>query len=443
MTSSALCVVCFEPAAAGISCAGEPKHFTCSDCLEQLVLHKAQQLKETDEIGKRADGSSPEVAKALAGFIFCPCHGVGGCIAKQPFPERDLASVLSDEAFSTYVEGRTLLKCAEAESKAYQDANETLQSELNGMRAATGAVIAHGSKLLAKQMKREMPDARQCAVCSYGPMDHRDCADLAAHHGQVLEGGYKIDNSCPRCGWFSEDKADWPLWDGTIQESEEGGALLDPKAAEELVRSEREREVAEAKERQEAAERKAAQAVHFRQLAEARVRNQRSSLMAMVDEATQHRKEERALRKKLEAEAASERARREAIESAIGLGASRLRRLPYQHCCQDDQPRLKPVSKSLHPASNSTRTRPCSAPLAPPPPPRAVQPTGAEIDLRGPEVFMEVLGSTPCSGRRVTSAPVLRSQRRPLLSPLSPPMKGSGSLRATLNAARKDAELEW
>ena len=175
-----------------------------------------------------------------------------------------------------------------------------------------------------------------------------------------------------------------------------------------------------------------------RQIAEARVRKQRSSLMAMVDEATQHRKEEQALRKKLEAEAASERTRREAIESAIGLGASRLRRLPYQHGCQDGQPRLTPVSKSLYPASNAPRTRPCSAPLAPPPPARAVQPTGTEIEW-GPQV----LGSTPCSGRRVTSAPVLRSQRRTLLSPLSPPMKRSGSLRATLNAARKDAELEW
>ncbi len=48
-----------------------------------------------------------------------------------------------------------------------------------------------------------MVDARQCAQCAFGPVDHSGCGDLGAHHGNVRiarDGGRDhISNACPRC----------------------------------------------------------------------------------------------------------------------------------------------------------------------------------------------------------------------------------------------------
>ena len=59
--------------------------------------------------------------------------------------------------------------------------------------------------------------AYQCADCGYGPIDHFACGDLQAHHGEQV-GASSINNSCPRCGWFSNDIDDWAKWDGKVPE---------------------------------------------------------------------------------------------------------------------------------------------------------------------------------------------------------------------------------
>ena len=61
-------------------------------------------------------------------------------------------------------------------------------------------------------------------------MDFKACSDLKSHHGQVLRHvpdettgemrEVKIDNSCPRCGFFSAKRNAWPRWDGKIHEEE-------------------------------------------------------------------------------------------------------------------------------------------------------------------------------------------------------------------------------
>eukprot|EP00490_Sorites_sp_Unknown_P025547 CAMPEP_0114688316 /NCGR_PEP_ID=MMETSP0191-20121206/63346_1 /TAXON_ID=126664 /ORGANISM="Sorites sp." /LENGTH=1102 /DNA_ID=CAMNT_0001975657 /DNA_START=40 /DNA_END=3348 /DNA_ORIENTATION=+ len=57
--------------------------------------------------------------------------------------------------------------------------------------------------------------AYQCASCGYGPIDHFACGDLEAHHGEQMGTG-EINNSCPRCQWFSPDIHDWQPWDGKV-----------------------------------------------------------------------------------------------------------------------------------------------------------------------------------------------------------------------------------
>jgi len=69
---------------------------------------------------------------------------------------------------------------------------------------------------LEAHMRRQyLGRAYQCAKCSFGPIDHFACGDLAAHNGQRV-GHAVINNACPRCAWFSKFLSDWPKWDGTL-----------------------------------------------------------------------------------------------------------------------------------------------------------------------------------------------------------------------------------
>eukprot|EP00746_Dinoflagellata_sp_MGD_P000261 gnl/MRDRNA2_/MRDRNA2_100464_c0_seq1.p1 gnl/MRDRNA2_/MRDRNA2_100464_c0~~gnl/MRDRNA2_/MRDRNA2_100464_c0_seq1.p1 ORF type:complete len:1140 (+),score=257.13 gnl/MRDRNA2_/MRDRNA2_100464_c0_seq1:110-3529(+) len=70
--------------------------------------------------------------------------------------------------------------------------------------------------LVAQLRRQYLGRAFQCANCSFGPIDHFACGDLAAHHGEQIARGVSINNACPKCNWFSSDIDDWPQWDGTV-----------------------------------------------------------------------------------------------------------------------------------------------------------------------------------------------------------------------------------
>lgn len=75
--------------------------------------------------------------------------------------------------------------------------------------------------LLAETLSKTLKNPRMCRMCSFGPVEPRDCADTGQHHGQIV--GHtpdgqpiKINNSCPRCGWFSRNREDWPIWNQKV-----------------------------------------------------------------------------------------------------------------------------------------------------------------------------------------------------------------------------------
>ena len=55
----------------------------------------------------------------------------------------------------------------------------------------------------------------QCGGCSFGPIEHGYCSNLATHNGEAV-GNARINNGCPRCGWFANDISQWPRWNGQI-----------------------------------------------------------------------------------------------------------------------------------------------------------------------------------------------------------------------------------
>lgn len=399
------CCVCFdEEPSGGIMCSGDPTHLVCSSCLEPLVKTKVEELRATGDDD---------------GFIFCPLHGRHGCTSQAPFT--GLAQTVSGETFNKYLEGRSARRLAEAERKAYADAHQIMQDEMKALKSVSSAATARGSRLLAKQLQRTMPDARQCPACSHGPIDHRDCEDLAAHHGQVLAGGFKIDNSCPKCGFFSQDKADWPLWDGTL--ADEGSeAVVDAATAERLV----EAEVRDAQERQELAERKAEEALRSRRAVAAHARGVRSSLLESINEETHRRKKEHQLRKRAEAEAAEERERRKALEMAL----SRL--TPLQATATTTSIVGKPGGRTPAQGHGKGAVRPISAPSSrrAMPPPASLQPTGG-AEVGDADDWLP----GPCHRSRPISAPVALRPTRLNGKPLA----GVGSLQAALREARREA----
>ena len=176
------CAVCLDDFtdADGASCA--EGHFVCAGCFDHLVAVKAEELTHEDNILLAHQAADPAAAQRLAGRIFCPCR-VEGC-ESDAFRDAYVAKLVSDATFDAYLAARMLLPVAQEASKAFEEAQAALQEEVGALRSQRAGYLEQGSKLLAKQMKRQMPDARQCAQCAFGPVDHRDCADLQAHHGQ-------------------------------------------------------------------------------------------------------------------------------------------------------------------------------------------------------------------------------------------------------------------
>ena len=70
--------------------------------------------------------------------------------------------------------------------------------------------------ILAEQLKRQFPDARQCKLCGHGPILHFACSNLATHHGERNNRGGSINNACVKCGWFAKDIRAWPKWNGKL-----------------------------------------------------------------------------------------------------------------------------------------------------------------------------------------------------------------------------------
>jgi hypothetical protein len=43
------------------------------------------------------------------------------------------------------------------------------------------------------------------------------CNNLRTHHGEQRGPG-RINNACPRCGWFRDSIGEWPRWDGRVHD---------------------------------------------------------------------------------------------------------------------------------------------------------------------------------------------------------------------------------
>lgn len=172
-------------------------HFVCRSCFAGYVRSSVPKLDEGIDFDLFRREGHPD------GGIRCPCAtealGSAACSA-PPYSEVEVRSALEifdPEAWERYCK---------------------LQIRVADQCAFERDAAPNNDEVLREALLRYLPNARQCKKCGFGPVDHKDCSDLRAHHGQQI-GSTHIDNSCPKCHWFTENIRDWPRWDGTIHKA--------------------------------------------------------------------------------------------------------------------------------------------------------------------------------------------------------------------------------
>eukprot|EP00960_Hanusia_phi_P035930 752040-Hanusia_phi.AAC.1 len=172
-------------------------HVMCHECFNQFIrITWAEQKVEASDL-------EPQLRCA-----------VPGC-SSTPLKDTEVARHATEEAMTKYF----AIKQQWRDAKTYAHAQSLLQRE----QQAHGSSFAGeaGRALLQEQLKMEMPNALMCPRCKCGPIDHFSCSDLTTHDGHNVEGGARIDNSCPNCRFFANDVSEWDRWDGVLRRPED------------------------------------------------------------------------------------------------------------------------------------------------------------------------------------------------------------------------------
>jgi len=140
------------------------------------------------------DGRPLEGAKLSDVLIAGHTHALGVAKAKGGAARAALRKVLERKEMA-------LMAHAEAVARRRDD-DLTVAAQQEGIRA---------------QFRRHDGSyaCYMCPKCHFGPVDHGACSSLSSHHGETRAGGRaRVNNACPKCGWFGSDIQQWPAWDG-------------------------------------------------------------------------------------------------------------------------------------------------------------------------------------------------------------------------------------
>merc|ERR1712137_629474 len=169
------CIVCFDSvdsASCGRCADSFAGHVLCRDCLTQHVKVQTDPLTSSETLQRqgRPDGS-----------VKCAADG-----CSRMWEASAIARLVPSEGFEQACELRLRVRegAIYAKAQAQLSAEITKVNEL--LRAERSQLRVRASRqLLAEQLRRQMPNARQCGGCGFGPIDHGWCADLRAHHNEA------------------------------------------------------------------------------------------------------------------------------------------------------------------------------------------------------------------------------------------------------------------
>jgi len=136
------------------------------------------------------------------------------CHKQLQMPCYSSAQVTAQQLVRSVEEG--LASAESGDSESFEAVQRRLMAKVQEEVAAAGA--QGGGAAVQAAMRKLFPNSFMCGKCSFGPVDHANCADLRSHHGEDRGFGVRVSNACPKCGWFSDNIADWPPWDGRVWE---------------------------------------------------------------------------------------------------------------------------------------------------------------------------------------------------------------------------------
>jgi hypothetical protein len=228
------CMVCFDEFSPGHGLSCDEGHFLCGhvhggDCLGGHIHGRVETLGQTDRLAAQIEtaeaAGNTRRQHELGGAIHCP---VPGCSALA-FTDAHIFRHASEATVAEYLGAKILLPVAREAARTFETAQAAVhaaQAEAAG-RVSAGMAREAAHRLLEQQMQKELPTARQCGQCGVGPVLHAACWDLEAHQGE-RHGAARINNGCPRCGWFSRDINDWPTWNGKMPRDAPDEGTLEP-----------------------------------------------------------------------------------------------------------------------------------------------------------------------------------------------------------------------
>ncbi|KAJ0393777.1 hypothetical protein ATCC90586_003763 [Pythium insidiosum] len=196
------CTLCFgDDNLAGVECASG--HFVCDSCFDHHVQAQCE--------------LSMEVLRGRDGGVLCPrnnAHYTPQCRA-EAFSDQVVAQHVRDHTYVRYLGVRRSIW----EHVIFQKS----QAAIEQIRQQVGRQMSEelARNQLRESLQRDMPNARMCGRCGFGPVDHAFCYNLRTHHGETVGRGGRvaaINNACPQCGWFADEIAQWPTWDGVLWE---------------------------------------------------------------------------------------------------------------------------------------------------------------------------------------------------------------------------------
>lgn len=267
-----ICHICCdaeESEKGGIACSGESDHFQCFKCFtlwtEVLNHHKTENF---------------EALKKRKGLIKCPieeCEYVFNraeiCASIKDIDvlEGFMANLMYLENMKAFEEYQDKLQELQIDLKHAEEMGEAGENEIPAKKlgdSSSAAPTTAAERLqkrielesLAQSLQMNLPDARMCPKCSYGPQVKAACDDLLSHHNQVVsdhhERNYsdeeedangdedvdvnegnedgvtiprspisRISNACPQCGFLARTWDEWLPWTGSLPSTVSGDAF--------------------------------------------------------------------------------------------------------------------------------------------------------------------------------------------------------------------------
>ena len=205
------CVICKNNTnMEGIRC--NENHFHCKDCFQTFVKISSINLAR-GEINNQ-NGTNGEIYCTMR----TEANGENCCRACQ-FSSYQIAQCVDNEIFSKYLEALIYVSNNKLEKELLNKHSEDILELKN--KSNNLEIERKNRQILQEQLQKEFPDALQCKRCGFGPIISTGCWDLETHHNRTFGYGSNttINNSCPRCGWFTREKKEWQKWNGILHDS--------------------------------------------------------------------------------------------------------------------------------------------------------------------------------------------------------------------------------